>query len=152
MSCSIVAIGSRVVEAMPLQGAAAVIFDGKGRILLIRENYDRRRYGFPGGALDPDEAPQDAVVRETKEETSVDVAVEHLVGLYQLEHGLLVHVFRCRIVRGTPALPNTGEIAEVAWYDTAALPAPVTNILHHALPDALARKRGVVRSGLSRLN
>jgi 8-oxo-dGTP pyrophosphatase MutT (NUDIX family) len=45
-----VAIGSRVVEAMPVSGAAAAIFDERGRVLLVKENYGRRRYGFPGGA------------------------------------------------------------------------------------------------------
>jgi 8-oxo-dGTP diphosphatase len=146
-----VAIGSRVV-AMTLVGAAAVIFDGEGRVLLIKENYDRRRYGLPGGAVESGESPLDAVVRETFEETGTGVAVDHLIGLYQLQNGLLVHVFRCRILDGTPALPATGEIAEVGWFDPDALPAPVTNILQHALPDALAGERGVVRVGLARIN
>jgi hypothetical protein len=48
---------SRVDEPMPGQwprepdqGAAAFVFDERGRILLVHENYDRRRYGRPGGA------------------------------------------------------------------------------------------------------
>jgi 8-oxo-dGTP diphosphatase len=147
-----VAIGSRVVQAMTLFGAAAVIFDDEGRVLLIKENYDRRRYGLPGGAVEPGESPLDAVARETFEETGMRAAVDHLIGLYQLENGLLVHVFRCRILEGKPTVPTTGEIAEVDWFDAAALPAPVTNTLHHALPDALAGSRGVVRTGLPRLN
>jgi 8-oxo-dGTP pyrophosphatase MutT (NUDIX family) len=137
---------------MQVQGAAAVIFDDGGRVLLVKENYDRRRYAFPGGAVEAHEAPEDAVVREVKEETGLDVAVDHLIGLYRLDDGVSVHLFRCRIVRGTPALPDTGEIAEVGWYTPDAVPAPVTNVLHHALPDAVAGRRGVVRSGLARLN
>jgi 8-oxo-dGTP diphosphatase len=137
---------------MALQGAAAVIFDADGRVLLIRENYDRRRYGFPGGAIELGESPVEAAVRETFEETATRVLVDHLIGLYQLENGFLVHLFRCRILEGAPAVPATGEIAEVGWFDTGALPAPATNILHHALPDALAGERGVVRTGLRRLN
>jgi len=35
----------------PTWGAAAVIFDTEGRVLLIKENYDRRRWGLPGGVL-----------------------------------------------------------------------------------------------------
>jgi 8-oxo-dGTP diphosphatase len=147
-----VAIGSKVAEVTTLQGAAAVIFDDDGRVLLVKENYGRRRYGFPGGAVEPDEAPDDAVVRELKEETGLDVEVDHLIGLYRLDDGVSVHLFRCRIVGGTPAVPDTEEIAEVGWYDAGGLPAPVTNVLHHALGDALAGRRGVVRSGLPRLN
>jgi 8-oxo-dGTP diphosphatase len=147
-----VAIGSRVVNAVTVQGAAAVIFDDDGRVLLVKENYGRRRYGFPGGAVEAHEAPDDTVVRELREETDLDVAVEHLIGLYRLDDGASVHLFRCRIVGGAPAVPDTGEIAEVGWYAPDAVPAPVTNVLHHALPDALAGRRGVVRSGLPRLN
>lgn len=51
------------------QAAAAWVFDGEGRLLLIRENYDRRRYGPPGGAVEPGESPLEAVVREFAEET-----------------------------------------------------------------------------------
>jgi 8-oxo-dGTP diphosphatase len=148
-----VAIGSRVVEAMTLQGAAAVIFDEHGRVLLVKENYDRRRYGFPGGALDPGESPKDAVVRETREETGVEIAIDHLVGTYRrADSGFTGYVFRCRIVNGTPALPGGNEIAEVGWFDPARLPAPITNLLHDALPDALQNARGVVRIGLPRVS
>ena len=135
-----------------LQGAAAAILDDGGRVLLVKENYDRRRYAFPGGAVEPGETPLDAVVRETNEETGLAVSVEHLVGLYQLANGLLVYLFRCGILGGTAAVSDTGEIAEVGWFHPDALPSPVTNIVHHALPDALAQARGVVRVGLPRLN
>jgi 8-oxo-dGTP diphosphatase len=137
---------------MTLHGAAAVIFDDEGRILLVKENYGRRRYGYPGGAVEPRESPEDAIVREVREETGVDAAVDHLVGLYRLEGGLLVHLFRCQVVSGTPAVPATGEIAEVGWYRADALPAPTTNVLHHSLRDALAEKRGLLRTDLPRIN
>jgi 8-oxo-dGTP diphosphatase len=137
---------------MTVQGAAAVIFDDDSRVLLVKENYGRHRYGFPGGAVEAGEAPDDAVVRELKEETGLEAAVDHLIGVYRLEDGVSVHLFRCRIVGGKPAVPDTAEIAEVDWYAPDALPAPVTNVLHHALPDALVGRRGVVRSGLPRLN
>jgi 8-oxo-dGTP pyrophosphatase MutT (NUDIX family) len=79
---------------MPVLGAPAAILNAGGRVLLVRENYDRRRWGFPGGAVEPDESPLDAVVRETREETLLDVRIDDLVGLYRFLHGgLTVHVF-----------------------------------------------------------
>jgi 8-oxo-dGTP diphosphatase len=45
------------------EGAAAAVLDAGGRVLLVEENYDRRRWGFPGGAVEPGESPLDAVVR-----------------------------------------------------------------------------------------
>jgi 8-oxo-dGTP pyrophosphatase MutT (NUDIX family) len=41
--------GERRVEL----AAWAIVLDERGRVLLIRENYGRRRYGLPGGAVEP---------------------------------------------------------------------------------------------------
>ena len=133
-------------------GAAAVVFDRAGRILVVKENYDRRRYSLPGGALEAGETPEAAVVREAEEETGATVAVDHLIGVYTLDNGFTAHVFRCHVVSGGPSLPETGELSEVAWYDPQRIPRPVSNVLHYALPDAVAGARAVVRNGLARVS
>ena len=135
-----------------MNGAAAAIVHADGSILLVKENYERRRYGFPGGAVEPGETPLDAVVRETREETGADVDVEHVVGVYRLDTGFTAIVFRCSIVAGEPAVPGTGEIDEVGWFRPDALPAPITNLLHHAVADVVADARGIVRDRLPRIN
>jgi ADP-ribose pyrophosphatase YjhB (NUDIX family) len=86
------------------------------------------------------------------EETGLEVRIAHLVGVYRLEGGLTVSVFRCSIVAGTEAIPDSGEIADVRWFEPDAIPEPTTNILHHALPDIVSGARGVVRDGLPKLN
>jgi len=138
-----------VLVTLPLVlSAAALIFDDAGRVLLIRENYDRRRYGLPGGAVEPGETPVEAVVREVLEETGLEVDVGPLVGMYTLrnpEHTLMCFAFRCEIAGGEPAVPSTGEIAEVAWFVPHVPPEPRTNTLEPALEDALAGRLGVVR-------
>jgi 8-oxo-dGTP diphosphatase len=48
-----------------------VIFGDRGRVLLIRENYDRRRWGLPGGRIEDGEAPWEAAIREAREEAVV---------------------------------------------------------------------------------
>jgi len=53
---------------------------------------------------------------------------------------------------GSPAVPDTGEIADVQWVAMDAIPQPVTNALHHALADVGEGRRGVVRAGLARIN
>jgi 8-oxo-dGTP diphosphatase len=141
-------------SALPIEAAGAAVFADGGRlVLLIKENYDRRRWGFPGGALEPDETPEKAVVRETREETGIAVSVDSLVGSYSLADSTLVaHLFICTIVTGTPAVPETGEIAEVGWWPVDELPQPQTNLLHYALPDALAGFTGVRRRELPRIS
>lgn len=136
----------------PVEAAAAAILDGDGRLLLIKENYDRRRWGFPGGAVEGGETPVQAVVGEVREETGADVSVGELVGTYGLaDSSLSGYVFRCTIVAGTPAVPPTDEIAEISWCATDELPSPQTNLLHHALSDLLAGRTGVERRGLPRI-
>jgi len=138
-------------ESRPAAGAAAVIFDAVGRVLLIKENDGRRRWGLPGGAIEDGETPEDAAVRETREETGVAVVVEYLIGVYQLDNGFTAYAFRCSIIDGAPSMPTTGEIAKVEWKAAEALPVPRSNILHYAVPDALAGRRDLLREGLPRL-
>jgi ADP-ribose pyrophosphatase YjhB (NUDIX family) len=134
------------------EGAAAAILDSDGRLLLIKENYDRRRYSFPGGEVEAGETPLDAVVRETREEACVAVAVSHLVGVYRLVNGFTVTLFSCSIEEGEPTLPGTGEIAEVGWFAPDEIPEPSSNLLHHSLEDVVENRRGVVRDRLPRIN
>jgi ADP-ribose pyrophosphatase YjhB (NUDIX family) len=142
-----------VSSGPPIEAAGAAVFDEDGRILLIKENYDRERWGFPGGAVEPGEAPEETVVREVREETGVEVRVGERVGSYALANSrLTAHLFRCVILAGVPAVPATGEIADVRWWPPDALPWPRTNLLHHALPDALAGRSNVTRRGLPRVS
>lgn len=59
--------------------AKAVITDGKGRILMLRESADDEerskagQYQFPGGRLDDGETYEDGLKREAMEETGLEV-------------------------------------------------------------------------------
>ena len=140
------------MSVVPSRGAAAVIFDGAGHVLLVKENYDRRRWSLPGGAVEPGESNEDAVIREVAEETGVVARVDDLIGSYGLDNGFIAVAFVCSIVEGDPTVPSTGEIAEVRWWPTTQLPSPRSNILHYAVPDAVAGARGVRRAGLARVS
>ena len=134
--------------ARPISQAAAVaVFDEHGRVLLIRENYDRRRYGLPGGVVEPGETPWEAARREAREEVGCEVDIDRLVGIYHRigDDALLTFVFRATIVAGEPALQDDGEIAEVGWFATDALPSPMTNTGPHAVADAARGELGVFR-------
>jgi len=136
----------------PGEGAAAAILDDRGRLLLVKENYDRRRYTLRGGALKDGESALDAVRRETREETGVEIEIDHLVGVYRLVEGITVPLFRCVVADGEPQRPESSEIAEIGWFAPADIPEPRSNLLHHALDDIVAGRRGVVRDGLPRVN
>jgi len=54
-------------------GAGGVVFDALGRVLLIR---DRNGFWvFPKGHVDPGETPEEAAVREVREETGIEARI-----------------------------------------------------------------------------
>lgn len=58
-------------------GAAAIIVNEDGQILL-QSRADRDKWGVPGGCQELGERFEDAVIREVKEETNLDVTEDNL--------------------------------------------------------------------------
>jgi len=111
--------------------AAVVLRDEDGRVLFVKENYGRGRWGLPGGVVEDGESPSGAAIREAAEEICVTVELDHLIGLYHLRHepggsrfrhSGVRFIFAGRVVSGEPSLPDTGEIAEFAWFSPDELP------------------------------
>jgi ADP-ribose pyrophosphatase YjhB (NUDIX family) len=59
----------------------AVVTDEQGRILMVHKT-DNDLWALPGGGMDLGGSVTDAAVRETKDETGIDVEVTGLVGTY----------------------------------------------------------------------
>jgi 8-oxo-dGTP pyrophosphatase MutT (NUDIX family) len=58
-----------------------IVENDKGEILMIRRT-DNDNWAVPGGAIDLGESVREAAIRETKEETGIDVEITGLVGIY----------------------------------------------------------------------
>ena len=71
-------IGSR---RLLTPGPRAFIADDRGRLLFIRRR-DNGRWALPGGAMELGETVFDALKREVKEETGVDVLSATLIATY----------------------------------------------------------------------
>lgn len=62
----------------PTIGAAALIFDNEGQIMLLKraKNPGLGKLDVPGGFCEAGETIEDAIKRETKEETNLDIDIE----------------------------------------------------------------------------
>jgi 8-oxo-dGTP pyrophosphatase MutT (NUDIX family) len=68
-----------------LHKVRAIMFDQNGRILVTDM---RGSYNLPGGRVEENESIEDTLIREVKEETGVEVALEdaELIGNYHFYH------------------------------------------------------------------
>ena len=60
-------------------------------------------YATPGGGVEEDESPNEAVIRELKEELSVDIEIIELLDI-KWEDNNIVFLFHCKMLSGTPKL------------------------------------------------
>ncbi len=101
-------------------GVFAIIFDQQHRVLLCHRR-DRDAWNLPGGGISSRELPTEAVVRETKEKTGLNVQVEKLVGIYgKDDRDDLVFIFLCRVIDGE--LTTTDESDDCRYFEPALLP------------------------------
>jgi len=68
-------------RATPKVDVRGAVIEG-GRILLVRENADSRRWAIPGGWADVNQSPSESVIREVREESGLEVIVRKLAAVY----------------------------------------------------------------------
>ncbi len=103
----------------PLLAADCVVFDARGRVLLVRRKYPpfKGRYALPGGFVEIGETVEDACRRELLEETGVRAGKLHLVGVYSdPKRDPRAHtcsaVFLAKATRGQPRAGDDAAAAE----------------------------------------
>ncbi|MCL6639488.1 MAG: NUDIX hydrolase [Firmicutes bacterium] len=109
----------------PVAGVAAVVFDEDGRVLLGRRNGSYRGlWCIPCGYVEYDEDVYDAVVREFKEETGLDIKVTGILSVQSNFHNPQAHTvgiwFSAEIAGGEARAQE--DLDEVAFFDLEALP------------------------------
>jgi ADP-ribose pyrophosphatase YjhB (NUDIX family) len=110
----------------PVPAVCAVVADHGDRILLVRRGVPPK-VGFwclPGGFMELDESPEEAALRELREETGVTGRIVRLLGLRATPS----RIYRSVLLAGYLVLPQGGEAApgsdalEVGWFTVEGLP------------------------------
>ncbi len=110
---------SEVGYITPKVGAEAAVFDGEGRILLVRRS-DDERWCLPCGWVEPNESPAEAAIRETREETGLEVRPLQLVDVFTRKPGMgfgphtaIAVIYLCEMIGGR--LSRSHEVLEVEF-------------------------------------
>lgn len=101
-------------------GAFVIILDEEEKVLLgHRRDFDA--WNLPGGGVEKGESPWEAGVRETKEETGLDVEIERVLSVtFETEHLDIVFTFLGKVVGGE--LMENEEADELKWFGKDELP------------------------------
>ena len=134
-------------ESLPLLLVSAVaLIDTDGRVLLSKRPKGKTMAGlweFPGGKVEKGETPEEALIREIKEELCLDISESCLAALTFASHRysefhLLMNLFACRVWRG---VVKAGEGQEIKWvqpmrlgdYDMPPADRPLVSMLQDFL-------------------
>ncbi len=96
-------------------GGCVILKDNK-LLLLLRK--DSQHLEFPGGKVENEETPQQAAVREAKEELGVNVQSVHYLGYTDFTHaGKELRSFKvlCEITNGIPKIIESEVFEKLEW-------------------------------------
>ncbi len=119
---------------LEIPSVAILCFDDRDRLVLVRHS-EGGLWTTPGGAVEPEEVPADAAVREMWEETGLYVELLRVIGIYggpefTTTYGngdavaFMTNVFLARRISGElrPDEDETLEVASFAKGEIADLP------------------------------
>lgn len=90
----------------PCVEVAAVYIENEGQILLLHRQNNKsqgNKWGIPGGKVEKKETPLQAAIRETKEETGIDISSQPIEILktvyieYSEKNHFIYHTFRTKL-------------------------------------------------------
>ena len=110
-----------------IEVVAAIIRQG-GKVFATQRGYGPWKdwWEFPGGKTEPGESPEEALVREIREELSTDISVDRFLCTVDYDYPefhLTMHCYMCSLLSGALHLNeheaarwlSAGELHSVRW-------------------------------------
>ena len=113
-----------------------VVHEGKCLLLQRAITPNKGKWDLPGGYIEPGESAEDALLRELKEETTLDITIRRYFRSFivETEHNHIINfVFVCELASGEVRLSD--ENTDFRWHT-----------LGDPLPDDMTHDREVIRA------
>ncbi|WP_099158235.1 NUDIX hydrolase [Virgibacillus ndiopensis] len=102
-----------MVTPKHIVSAATIVLNNQNEILLIKG--PRRGWEMPGGQVEEGESLKDAAIRETMEESGIEIEVQKFCGVFQNVKGSICNtLFLCKAIGGE--LTTSPESLEVGFF------------------------------------
>jgi ADP-ribose pyrophosphatase YjhB (NUDIX family) len=130
-----------------LNAAGGAVFNDQGQIL-IQQRTDNRTWSLPGGFMEYGETFRETVVREYKEDSGLEVKIDHLIGIFDQGFTVYPNGDECQVISALFAVTPIGgkriteeqfETVGTDYFDEDNLP-PLLNqqtadMIHAAFAD-----------------
>lgn len=104
-------------------------------VLLVQQRDPPGYWSLPGGVVERGESPDQAAIREVKEETGLDIRLKRAVGIYaKPADDALAITFEGEIT-GSTMLQTTNETLACRYFPTNQLPEPIRDHLRQRILD-----------------
>ena len=122
-------------------GAAAILLNDEGHVLLVKHSYGPLNWELPGGGAEVGESIIETALREVREETGLRVVAERVTGIYYDAATDALHfAFLCRGLDAEAKFQSDAEVTECKYWSPAALPRPISDFTVLRIEDALSGK------------
>lgn len=125
--------------------AVGVVLVRDNKVLLVKRKFEPKAGGWslPAGFMEYDEGPEETAIRETLEETNLDVRLTELLGAYGAFDDPRVHVvlivYRGEIIGGQ--LKPGDDAVEVQFFPLTDLPKDIAFSSHCKVLECLIKEQ-----------
>ncbi len=102
--------------------AKILLINSENKILVLTRSDTHPHFplhlDFPGGLVDPGESPEQAVVRELKEETGISISQHDITKIMDIPNGDAIHLlYQASISSILPSITISWEHSSYEWKD-----------------------------------